>query len=284
MNIISNKIEDKIRTEIIKELSIKNYKIVNEHILQIQRQLYLNIPDNKRISYGTYYTIKVLGEYLSETYRDEEIDLFETGSNLFDKSDHHINIGVALVILSFYGLKDYQRITPYFEKASAFDHWEVREFAAGFFQKIIKKYPEEVKEYYLSLVHSPDPNVRRFVSESLRPVSGNRWIQKTPEYSLSILRYLFKESSPFPRTSVGNNLSDLARQNPELIYKIVEELVKSENKHSYWIAYRACRNLVKKEPIRVMDLLKGDEYKYKKRIHKRSDYQGRSRKIDTSKA
>ena len=98
------------------------------------------------------------------------------------------------------------------------------------------------------------------------------------------MRFLFKESSPYPRTSVGNNLSDLARQNPELIYKLVEELVNSENKHSYWIAYRACRNLVKKEPIRVMDLLKVDEYKYKKRIHKRSDYQGRSRKIDTSKA
>jgi cytochrome bd-type quinol oxidase subunit 1 len=31
----------------------------------------------------------------------------------------------------------------------------------------------------------------------------------------------------------------------------------------------ACRNLVKKEPIKVMDLLKVDEYKYKKRIHKR---------------
>ena len=73
---------------------------------------------------------------------------------------------------------------------------------------------------------------------------------------------------------MGNNLSDLARQLPDLVYTLVEELVKSGDKNSCWIAYRACRNLVKKEPIKMMDLLKVDEYKYKKRIHKRSDYQG----------
>jgi len=30
--------------------------------------------------------------------------------------------------------------------------------------------------------------------------------------------------------------------------------------------------LIKKEPIKVMNLLKVDEYKYKKRIYKRDDY------------
>lgn len=274
MNIFNNNIEEKIRTEIIEELSIKNYEIANQNILHIQKRLYSNIPDKKRISYGTYYTIKILGEHLSEKCREEQINLFEVGSNLFDQSDAYINIGVALSILSFYGLDNFKDTLPYFEKAAAFSHWEVREFAAGFFQKIIKKYPEEIKNYYLHLVHSTDFNVRRFVSESLRPVSGNSWIQKNPDYSLSSLRFLFKESSPYPRTSVGNNLSDLARQNPELIYSLVEELVKSGDKNSYWIAYRACRNLVKIEPIRVMDLLNVDEYKYKKRIHKRSDNQG----------
>jgi len=67
---------------------------------------------------------------------------------------------------------------------------------------------------------------------------------------------------------------DLARRLPDLVYDLVKELVDSGDKNSYWITYRACRNLVKKEPIKVMDLLKVDEYKYKKRIHKRSEYQG----------
>jgi len=85
---------------------------------------------------------------------------------------------------------------------------------------------------------------------------------------------MFQERLAYPRTSVGNNLSDLARRLPDLVYDLVKELVDSGDKNSYWIAYRTCRNLVKKEPIRVMDLLKVDEYKYKKRIHKRSEYQG----------
>ena len=71
---------------------------------------------------------------------------------------------------------------------------------------------------------------------------------------------------------MGNNLSDLARQLPNLVYDLVKELVDSKDKNSYWIAHRACRNLVKKEPIIVMDLLKVDEYKYKNRIYRRSDY------------
>jgi len=95
-----------------------------------------------------------------------------------------------------------------------------------------------------------------------------------PHYPLSILKNMFKESAPYPRTSVGNNLSDLARQLPDLVYDLLKELVDTGDKNSYWIAYRACRNLVKKESIKIMNLLKVDEYKYKERIYKRSEYQG----------
>ena len=131
-----------------------------------------------------------------------------------------------------------------------------------------------MKEYLLQIVKSEDTNIRRFVSETLRPVRENQWFYKNSDYPLSILKNIFKESLPYPRTSVGNNLSDLARKLPELVYDLVKELIDSGDKNSYWIAYRACRNLVKREPIKVMDLLKVDVYKYKKRIHKRSDYQG----------
>ena len=45
----------------------------------------------------------------------------------------------------------------------------------------------------------------------------------------------------------------------------------SGHANSYWIAYRACRNLVKADPVRVMDLLRVDEYSYKKRICRRTE-------------
>ena len=160
----------------------------------------------------------------------------------------------------------------FFESAAASSNWNVRELAQMFFRRLIQRYPNEMKGYLLRLVKSDNANVRRFVGETLRPVQENRWFFRNPEYPLSILRNMFNESSPYARTSVGNNLSDLAKHLPELVYGIVKELVEGGDKNSYWIAYRACRNLVKKEPIRVMDLLRVDEYTYKKRVYKRSDY------------
>jgi 3-methyladenine DNA glycosylase AlkC len=149
----------------------------------------------------------------------------------------------------------------------------MRELAQMFFRKIIKKYPNEMHEFLLRQVKSEDPNIRRFISETIRPVKENRWLYGNPEYSISILKQIFNEKEKYPRTSIGNNLSDLARYLPELVFGIVEDLVRSGDVNSYWIAYRACRNLVKNEPIKVLDLLKVDVYRYKKKVYQRSDYQ-----------
>ena len=109
-------------------------------------------------------------------------------------------------------------------------------------------------------------------AESLRPVSDNRWLHKQPDFAFSIIKHLFKEPEPYPRTSVGNNLSDWMRVDEKRTYPVVERLAKNGDKNSHWIAYRACRNLIKKEPEKVMDLLNVKQYKYKDRVYFRRDY------------
>ncbi len=277
MNILNGDIEKRIQNEIIKPVLSQQYDLATKNIPGIQTALHANIPDNKRISYGRFYTVKVLGEYLYDQLTAIDAPVLQISSNLLKNSEDFIVKSVSLGMLSLYGVEShghFKQVFPLFKSAAAFNHWEVRECAASFFQKLTNKYPAEAKEYLLKLVKSDDPNARRFVSETLRPINMNQWFYKNPDYPLTILRNLFRESSPYPRTSVGNNLSDLARRLPDLVYDLVEELVENGDKNSYWIAYRACRNLVKKEPIKVMNLLKVDEYKYKKRIHKRSDCQG----------
>ena len=274
MEILNREIEKKIQHDIIRPVLDKKYDLVIRNIPGIIDKLYANIPDNKRISYGRVYTIKILSEYLYNRFIELDVQTFEVASNIFNKSDDFKSKGVSLGVLSFYGLNDFKKVLTYFESAAVSSNWDVRELSVILFRKLIKKYPDEMKEYLLQIVKSEDANIRRFVSETLRPVRENQWFYKNPDYPLSILKNMFKESSSYPRTSVGNNLSDLARRLPELVYGIVKELVDSRGKNSYWIAYRACRNLVKREPIKVMDLLRVDEYKYKKRIYKRSDYQG----------
>lgn len=274
MNLLNNKIEQKIRNDIIDVIVPKEYDLAIKNIPPIIDQLYANIPDDKRISYGIVHTIKVLSQYLYAQLIDLNAPVYQIASNIFNKSENFKSKSVSLAMMSFYGLQDYEAVLPYFESAASDTNWDVREMAQMFFRKLTKKYPAKARIFLLRQVKSEDANVRRFVAETLRPVIENRWFYKNPDYPLSILRKLFKESAPYPRTAVGNNLSDLARQLPELVYTLVAELVASGDKNSYWIGYRACRNLIKKEPIKVMDLLKVDEYKYKKRIHKRSDYQG----------
>ena len=274
MEILTAKIERDIKRGIIDPILQRDYDQVIKTIPQVIEELYDNIPDNKRISYGIVHTIKELSQYLYTSLAEKEAQVYESAAVIFDRGYDFKSRGVSLGILSFYGPGDYRKVKevlPWFESAAASADWKLREFAQMFFRKIIKKHPNEIKTYLLGLVQSDNANLRRFVSETLRPVQENRWFYKDPDYPLSVLKYLFKENSGYARTSVGNNLSDLSRHLPDLVYTLVCELVESGDKNSCWIAYRACRNLVKKEPVKVMDLLGVDEYRYKKRVYRRGD-------------
>lgn len=272
MNLMTPALESSIETSIIKNLISENYFSAIENIQNTLNQLYAAIPDNKRISYGRVYTIKILSRFLYSRLMESGAPVFSVSAALFKLSNEFGSTGVALGMISFCGIENYKTALPYFEAAAISENWDVREFAQMFFRKLIKKYPDEMRAYLLERTTSNNANIRRFVAETLRPVQENQWLYKNPEFSLSILRKMFQEPSAYPRTAVGNNLSDLARRLPGRIFEIVQELVESGNKNSYWIAYRACRNLVKTEPIKVMDILKVDEYKYKKRVHRKSDY------------
>ncbi len=272
MQIINYDVERKIQDDIIINVLQGKYSSAIKNVLDVLEVLYDSIPEDKRISFGRVYTIQVLSRYLFSSFVEKGANIYEIGATLFERSEDFRVKGIALGILSFYGIDDYKKVLPFFEDSASSDDWNMREFAQMFFRKLIQKWPYEMKEYLLKLTGFKDPNIRRFVSETLRPVKENRWFYKNPNYALSILRNLFRESSEYPRTSVGNNLSDLARHLPDLVFELVKELVASGDRNSYWIAYRACRNLVKKEPIRVMNLLHVDEYQYKKRVYRRSEY------------
>jgi len=269
----------KIRTTILESLhqlkKVQNYTDFTSVLSDVLGDLYKNIPDEKRISYGRYYTIKLLAKHLYDLLKNEDVSIYDFVINSLESTTDYRVRSVSLGILSYYGVnnkKQLSRIIPLFIQFASEKNWETRENAAAFFKKLIKAYPHEMKEYLNDFSTSKNPYIRRFTSETLRPVSENKWIHNNPSYSLSILQNMFKESNAYPRTSVGNNLSDLAKKNPELILQIVQKLAESGNKHSYWIAYRACRNLVKNQPIKVMDLLQIDKFKYKTNVYRRNDY------------
>jgi 3-methyladenine DNA glycosylase AlkC len=271
MKIVDSQIEKTINQKILRPITQGDYEAAVASLPVVLDYLYSQIPENRRASYGRVHTIKVLSQYLFTQLNQMDLSVYPIASKLYELSDKTRNKGVALGIISYYGLSDYREVLDDFADAAASLDWEIREFAQMFFRKITQKYPKKVRGFLLTCARSKNPNLRRFAAETLRPVQENRWIYSNPDYSVSILELLFSETVAYPRTSVGNNLSDLGRRLPELIYRLVEKLVMSGDKNSFWIAYRACRNLVKKDPQRVMDLLGVDTYRYKKRIHHRGD-------------
>jgi 3-methyladenine DNA glycosylase AlkC len=272
MKVLDGEIEKRIDDSIAGALLGREYDLAMDGIARIVDNIHANIPDNKRVSYGIVYAIKVLCEYLYGRLVQVGVPILPTASHMLRASADAKCQGVSLGLLSFHGVEDFRSVLPHFESAAASPDWGTREFAQMFFRRLIRHHPDEAREYLLRLAKSENANVRRFVGETLRPVQENRWLYQDPDYPLSIIKEMFKESSAYARTSVGNNLSDLARQCPDAVYDVVRELVGNEDRNSYWIAHRACRNLVKTDPLKVMDLLKVDEYRYKERIYKRSDY------------
>ena len=152
---------------------------------------------------------------------------------MFTKSDGFRNKGVSLGILSFYELGDHMKAPHFSRFAVASSDRNVRGLAQMLLCKLMRTYPNEMKEYLLQLAESRDANIRRLDGETLQPVQEIRRLYGKPEYPLSILRKMFGESSPYPRTSVGSNLSDLSKGLPELVCNIGEELVESGDGGSF---------------------------------------------------
>lgn len=268
MNIVDDKCQRLIRENIFTELYSGQYQKASEEIFKILELLYQNIPDNKRISYGSTYVMRILTKHIAENYSSVNKSTDTLARQLFNQSAHYKVKGIALGLIALEDQGNMQEKFSYFRTASASEAWELREFAQMWFKKLIRKEPAKAKQFLLKQTKSSNPCIRRFVAETLRPVKENKWFFNNIDYSLDVLEKLFYESKPYPRTSVGNNLSDISKKKPELIFDIAAQLVKSGDKNAVWIAHRACRNLVKKKKDRVLEILNIREYKYKNKTYR----------------
>jgi len=266
MAIFEKEFEQVIIDELIPLISEDDYQNTEGKILEIIQEMYKSIPDKKRISYGRTYVYRELSKSVYNLMKD-----VDGNKAIFMSNYEHMTIvaskSVFVGALSFIAMDLNEDLLTFFEKVAASEEWETRELAQFNFRKVLKANKELLKDYVIGLSKNDDPNVRRFISESMRPVVENKWLQQNIEFSLDVLSNLFEETEEYPRVSVANNLSDLARYDEERILEVVEDLTNRNNDDSYFIAYRACRNLVKKYPERVGKLLGIEEYKYKGKVY-----------------
>ncbi len=106
----------------------------------------------------------------------------------------------------------------------------------------------------------PDPNVRRFASEGIRPRLP--WARRLPRFVddpgpvLAVLELLRSDPSKFVRTSVANNLNDISREHPEVVLDLAERWTEqSPTPETAWTVRHALRTLVKRGDQRALALL-----------------------------
>ena len=126
MELLNDKITRRIKSDIIDRISQGDYDSSILGISRVLDRLYDNIPDNKRISYGIVYTIKILSEHLYTRLSDADAPVLRIASRIFDGSDDPNVKGVAIGMLSYYGLSDYKSVLPYFKTAAASPDWGLR--------------------------------------------------------------------------------------------------------------------------------------------------------------
>jgi hypothetical protein len=106
MNILTPEVEKKINSDIIKPVLAGKYDLATGNIPHIIDELYANIPENKRISYGIVHVVKTLSEYLYTHLTERNAQVYRIALRMLNEVDDFKRKSVALGMLSYYGLGD----------------------------------------------------------------------------------------------------------------------------------------------------------------------------------
>ncbi len=96
----------------------------------------------------------------------------------------------------------------------------------------------------------PSHHVRRLVSEGTRPrlpwAPRLRAFQQDPRPVLALLELLKDDPSLYVRRSVANNLNDIGKDHPDLLFETAERWMKNASDERQWIIRHALRSAVKR--------------------------------------
>ncbi|MEQ1772609.1 MAG: DNA alkylation repair protein [Burkholderiales bacterium] len=114
----------------------------------------------------------------------------------------------------------------------------------------IERYPVRTLKMLTAWAADSSEHVRRLVSEGTRPrlpwAPRLRAFQKDPRPVLALLELLKDDGSLYVRRSVANNLNDIGKDHPDLLFATAERWLKNASDHRRWIVRHALRSAVKR--------------------------------------
>lgn len=153
--------------------------------------------------------------------------------------------------IELYGLNDWPTSLP---ALALFTQYSSSEFAVRPF--IIQNQRKMMLQMKRWSKHK-NFHVRRLASEGCRPRLP--WAMALPDFKqnpdliLPILENLKQDSELYVRRSVANNLNDISKDHPKLIYDISKQW-KGINTEIDWLVKHACRTLLKKGDKKILQL------------------------------
>lgn len=116
----------------------------------------------------------------------------------------------------------------------------------------LEHYPEQTLRTLREWAVDSSPDVRRLVSEGLRPrlpwASRVSWLMEDPSIIISLLDELRADSSEYVRRSVANNLNDISKSYPDEVVSCLTrwQIEDGESKNLDALVRHACRGMVKR--------------------------------------
>ncbi len=130
------------------------------------------------------------------------------------------------------------------------------EFSLRFF---IERYPRETFARLREWAHDPDVHVRRLVSEGTRSrlpwAPRLRLVQKDPTPVLELLELLKDDPELYVRRSVANNLNDIGKDHPEILFETCRRWLQDATPEREWLVKHALRSAVKRGEAGALKVL-----------------------------
>lgn len=121
----------------------------------------------------------------------------------------------------------------------------------------IEKYPEKMLAQMMKWAGHKNYWVRRLATEGCRPRlpwgMALKELKKDPSPILPILEKLIDDPADTVRRSVANNLNDISKDHPKVVYKISKKHIGQNNLKDRLLKH-ACRGLLKKGDTQILRL------------------------------
>ncbi len=191
---------------------------------------------------------RVLRQHLPQDYvRAVEV----LTASLGPKIEQTENFGMSaflyfphVMFVAEYGLE-------HFDVSMSFQYELTQRFTAEFsIRPYLEKYPEATLAQLHLWATDSSPHVRRLVSEGSRPrlpwASHLKRFQQDPRPVLALLELLKDDPELYVRRSVANNLNDIGKDHPDLLFETAHRWLQGASEERRWLVRHALRSAVKR--------------------------------------